>query len=1079
MLRTTKLLGPVLLLVTLPTLRAQNAGELVRAPEGVPVAKTDELWANLADVPGVRREGGMVVLAGLSGCRFQVIDFAGGDFVIWTPLGRTLIDLWRLEDGGSPTLLLWLGRARAAGATEVDALNLSNLANRARFWSTPLVGDTFGTDEGFVETRPGGRIWRRVDAPAAPDAKSLRYEVWMEASRAAGGLESAIRGDRRLKSVQGVLAGLVEMPDDDKERALLPPNLLMAPSVDMRPDVLRRLVRHGWLHRALGDAAAADAVRDAVLDAETLRVDRAYETSDGGRLEHLTDAFGREAWRRTERRGGSGANGIAVLHPEPWHLSIWSNLSKAWLEYQLPVGVDPFAPGAVRAAMSVDLRLWGRSFASWRPGRFEADGARWADWMSETDSDAHPNALANALPPHIVLLGPDADLHGLAVSTGLLRTSTGVSDADRFLSDAARLLSEVRTLELLGQYLWAYAFDSPDPARPELIGTEVYCGDQQNSALDTVGAACGGELRGDCDDLTALYIDILRRQGRFAVPMGTPEHVSALWVESGSDGVTAWIAQTGPTLEFKAPTLAEALALAYRSEDATRPFDPQSILGYYRLAPDDPVMDVLLPLEAFGDLALANDVVERAKLAYWGAAGAAHAAAEHAVTQWPDVLEPLTYRSGLHEAIGDFAGAAADSTRVLERATEQATRAHARAARLRAFALAGDLPRAGRDLDRLLAIDLSAFAVDEKPLVRGRFLLDVADALGSREETAELFARVVDAALVPALAPVLDELWRRRSDLTPDGGDGTGDARDSGAFGDDYGDEQLIDHAGRLLRCAIQVVDREGERRAGFPAEVDALGERYARIVAADPELGSAYRWESVGNVALLLARRGRATELRTPAAAIEWPGEVTQLTTAFDGDAGRVWQSTFLRWALVSPFYWVAELDTLLGRSERPDRAEVERLLAGLDRAVELCDPRGELDPLSETVARIGRLAATALLGDLDRFRALLGDVKSRGDVYEYGAVRETLAQLARHVDAPRWRPLVASWLDVVGHRPSVWWQPWRMVQAGLPDHAEVAGQLAAERSRGDDRFTLEPAALREAIARLRAAPGRSAERR
>ena len=117
-------------------------------------------------------------------------------------------------------------------------------------------------------------------------------------------------------------------------------------------------------------------------------------------------------------------------------------------------------------------------------------------------------------------------MHGIVVADGILRppSEPSTAEAERFLDDAARMLPDAGSLDLIGQYMVKYVYDSPDPTRPLLIGNRDDSSDIHQTAHQTLATVANGVCRGDCDDLSEIYQDIAARQGKLGYVISLPGH---------------------------------------------------------------------------------------------------------------------------------------------------------------------------------------------------------------------------------------------------------------------------------------------------------------------------------------------------------------------------------------------------------------------------------------------------------------------------------------------------------------------------------------------------------------------------
>ena len=155
---------------------------------------------------------------------------------------------------------------------------------------------------------------------------------------------------------------------------------------------------------------------------------------------------------------------------------------------------------------------------------WSADLALWRESVPPPESRPDIHLIRDYLPPHIVRTRPNGDILGIRLENGELIPPANDSSqaAESFINQAAIILDTGAKLDLIGQYLLFYVYDSPDPTRPFLIGQDNLSGDIHQTTYQTLGTVAGGQFRGDCDDLSEVAHLILERQGH--IP-----HVISSW----------------------------------------------------------------------------------------------------------------------------------------------------------------------------------------------------------------------------------------------------------------------------------------------------------------------------------------------------------------------------------------------------------------------------------------------------------------------------------------------------------------------------------------------------------------------
>ena len=187
--------------------------------------------------------------------------------------------------------------------------------------------------------------------------------------------------------------------------------------------------------------------------------------------------------------------------------------------------------------------------------------------------------VKNYLPPHIIVRDSSKAIHYIITPHGKLRPAADGSreEAQRFMVDASKTLPDAAHLDLISQYIFKYIYDSPDPTMPTLLGSRDINSDIHQTAFQTLSTTVGGICRGDCDDLSELGELIVEKQDKIGHVVSLPGHAALAWAENYDDQWHVFVLQTGPTLQFSAPRLQDALRATYQSFDASEAFDPNGV----------------------------------------------------------------------------------------------------------------------------------------------------------------------------------------------------------------------------------------------------------------------------------------------------------------------------------------------------------------------------------------------------------------------------------------------------------------------------------------------------------------------
>ncbi len=213
-------------------------------------------------------------------------------------------------------------------------------------------------------------------------------------------------------------------------------------------------------------------------------------------------------------------------------------------------------------------------------GRAEGDALLWDEAIAEDSSGRFDPSVGPPgwnYPLHVLQRDDQGDPVLLATLSGVVESPdfSVVADGaarraaeDEWLSDTAETLSTPGELGLIFHQFFRYCSDSPLPERPNLIGSHFGLSDTHQTVYQSLERRWVGRLIGDCDDLAEFFQVLTRRQGKLSHVMQLPAHAAAGYVERTPEEQYRFIVlQTGPVMQFTAPTLNEAVELAYRSFD--------------------------------------------------------------------------------------------------------------------------------------------------------------------------------------------------------------------------------------------------------------------------------------------------------------------------------------------------------------------------------------------------------------------------------------------------------------------------------------------------------------------------------
>lgn len=973
-----------------------------------------------------------------------------GDPVVDTPAGRVSV------------------QRRLVSAARADAVQalllLSPLAAEAalggelRLAEGPLTGLHLRAGEAVIAA---GALLKPDPAPApdrGPDLAALREAITALSSDLDRlDLEPAAR--RAVGDVLGKLPLSEHAGDID----------------DASPDFCRRVVRSGWLRSHFPGLASDEAVEQAVRAAETPRPVRRW-TGTNAEMAEMRDAFGRGGWMlRTSTRSAWMAD-----HPEPTY---FGGMPAMVVVAELAPGADPVRPEAGQVSAARSWRLadgdWLQVAAWTADGRIEVPDGPWGRHVPRR---TRTPAVGDWMPPHIVIPALSGDPLLIATAHGAVVPPRDASPAEgeRFLVEAARGLPDAAHLDLIGQYLLRYVYDSPDPRRPLLIGNKRDKGDIHQTSLQTLSTAAGGQFRGDCDDLAELYESIAERQGRTAHVIGVPGHAACAWAERRADSWHVFVLQTGPALEFSDAALPTALGRAYNHFDDADTFDPNGLGVLLRFSNENQRGSWRLSWRIFEDPEYARLMIDVQKDWHYSTYQRGIAKMRNLIAaNAREGAETANFRelSGLYSFTGQYGLAADHHAKAIE-----LTRDDPLSQLYMQVELLGHLLDAGRRQEaREAALDLLDRRIPEQTKNLGPNLMQVgaqmAATLASHGHR-DLAVR----ALRPAIAMLSDRIAETFGRKQRGKGPAThpvagltilGDWLESADFEQNVWDnnnalQQFRRLSQRLAATAILCLERAAPADIAADADLQVL----ARFVQTwldriafrdiDDDYEAQFRYATAGRAygTLLGAERFGALLEAAPRGG----GDAEAMRRRAGGlvqvlvDAGRIADST--------P-YWSGLLMEMFDRDrETFDRA---RAVAVADRAMAAyASAKGTaLDhPQIALQAHLAALIRALVAEDEPALRALLKAAADRGDKDWVDDTAQWLGDAARWLPQPWYARVLAAWNDTIGYEPKYFWIAWRAALGKAPAHAIMAAELAVKRFPENADFREELAYMQQVLA-------------
>lgn len=1030
------------------------------APPALDPAVAD-LKSRLPAVPSVVERDGRLWWQGKDAS--EALPFTGIDEQrqpqVEAACGTVVVQRRLIEDGRTDALQALIRLAPIAKE--------AGLAEGLRLAEGPLTGLHLRTAEAVVLA--GGVLAKQE--VAAPDRGSEIAEM----REAIATLKAELPGlDMDEPARRALGAVLDKLPSAERGGEL----------DDASPEFCRRVVRSGWLRQFFPALQSDDRIEAAVRIAERPLAVKRW-SGPAGELAELHDAFNRVSWTlRTKERSA-----WLTDHPEPIY---FPGMPAMVTVVETAPGSDPLAgsPNALSARTWRQLDGDWMPVAAWKAGEplRIADGA----WAKAVPRRTRSPNVGDWVPAHLVVTSPLGDVLALATAGGAVIPPRDASPAEgeRFLVEAAKALPDAAHLDLIGQYLLRYVYDSPDPRRPTLIGNKQDKGDIHQTALQTLANTAGGMFRGDCDDLAELYETISERQGHTAHVIGVPGHAACAWAERRSDAWHVFILQTGPALEFADADpkmgLQNALGRAYKHFDDADAFDPNGLGVLLRFTDENQRGPWRLSYRIFEDPEYARIMIDVQKDWHFSTYQRGIAKMQALIATGErngrdESKETANFRelSGLYSFTGQYALAAEYHQKSIDLTKDEPV-----SALYMDVELIGHLFDAGKAHQaREVALDLIERQIPAQGKALGPSLMQVSAQLANilaGHQARDLALRALRPGLAMFNERLADTLGRKQQRPNqPDaaqqpvaGLNALGDWLEGPAF-----DQNLWDN-----HPALQQFRRLSQVLAG--STIACLDGATQAELAADPDLQLAARFAQVwldrvafrdiddpGEALFRYATAGKAYATLLGAErfqplldAAPKPGTLTETPRRRIGGIAQVVLDA--GWIKASPPYWSSQLFELFERDK--DTFDAKRAILLADNCLEAAAALkgSELEhPRIALLTHLSGLIRALVSQDEASLRQHLRVVKERADKDWYDETSQWLGDAARRLDPAWYAKVLNAWDQEVHYKPKYFWIAWRAALNKAPKHALMAAELAAQRFADDPAFADELQFMRKVL--------------
>jgi hypothetical protein len=968
--------------------------------------------ADLPHSPGIVRDDmgsrwRMLTISGLDGARDVLVEVDGRRLAV----SRTLVA--QDDSQAAAALPALIARALSAG---LDPTTLR--LDRGLLTGIHLRGtDVLVLDHAVL---------RRENLPATSSERRTGV------TDAASALVAALKRSDHTPPVQAALQQLLSTLDRTTVE-----------NEEYRPALVRRLIARGWLDDVLGAMPELAPLRDAVKAADTLHVVQRW-SGDDHQLEDLRDAFGR---RVLTLRSPS-----TCARLQEHAASSYDDTPTRMVVQHFPVGSDPLGSALPLAAEC----WWGRvRLAEWNASDgLRADTDTWRTTLADEGPGVDDDTVVDWRPPHLVLSDASGAVTAICTAHGLLRPAATASseERERFLADAARLCPDAAHLDLIGQYLFAYVHDSPDPKKPDLIGVRGTTGEIHQTIGQTIATVCAGVMRGDCDDLSEIYHALLTRQGHLPQVFNLPRHAACGWSHKQGDRWTTQVLHTGQPLAFHGDTLEESLAQVFGHFDQENTDNGTLVHVLLRFAGENTRSAWRLGSRIMRDAAYAQTMIDVQRDWHFHTFAQGIATMRRMISDGDAASANWSELAGLYRRTGQWQAAIAAERAAVALIDDPTAQLDARLT-LISLMVRGDQHAAAEQEAHALLTSLEQQFAKEQPDLHLRMIHNVYQRLDPEKNRA-LTADLLSRHLLPAMEaqrPNLTNWARTRFDarawMTQGG--------------------ELRSQAGSLIAATLERLKQPQHDLAG-DAELQrlmAFSEGWLNNLSfldnnERDDIMSSYG--IVGRLTATLLGDALFDDLlhkaQEPGA---WHDEHHQRGT------GLPQLVRDLPWIRISVPYWSGRLGTMLGDDEVPwNDAVVLDLIRHL-RAAIAANQRLGIDPNGQDhTLRWAALIEALVQRNEDALRAALRVYAERRDRHSDEMVTDNIAALAKHLPPTWFRRVLALWDEHAATKPGYFAIAWGCAIRGDVTQALEAGNLAAKRFADDPAFVAEYAYLQQVLA-------------
>lgn len=821
---------------------------------------------------------------------------------------------------------------------------------------------------------------------------------------------------------------------------------------EVTPAFARRLVRGGWLRTLMPEqAAGVTALEKAINEAERFRPVTLYEGT-GLKLAEVSDAFGRSnRWILTT------PSRVAYVQPHEEPLYYWALGEPApTLAVDLPPGSDPTAVND--QVVGVRLFQGPTLLAAWsKDAGFQAKTDIWRQaYPGKPHKGVDPNSITDVMPPHIVLTGLNGDIVRLYTAHGVLHPPKDgtTKEAERFLAEAAKSLPDPAHLDLIGQYILAYVYDSPDSRFPFLVGNRQVKSDIHQTAIQTLATATCGMIRGDCDDLSELYQAIAERQGRTAHVISLPQHAAVAFAEKKEDGNWhTYLLQTGPALQFSDPKLQVALEKLYKSFDENDTFDPDGLGLLLRFSGENTRGPWRLSYRIFSEPEYAKTMIDVQRDWHYQTYQRGIAKMKKLIADGDDDNANYRELSGLYSFTGQYDLAVEYHRKAIDLTSDPENRLSLTVELVQhLFDAKQDEPARQATLDIL---DQQLPKLKKDPVFKDRIAATQAQ-IGLQLAAALVHGKAYDLALRALKDTQLDDMAAKITQV--------GDWLNSPKF-----NQRVWDNAPQLLGMrrlflmysgiAVEVLDGIPQDELTTNPDLQLLARSLQDWLTSiafhdidEPE-DALSRYSIAGRFYTAMLGEDNLMKLID---SVELPKKNERDHAKRIGGLAQL--QLDLPYVKLSVPFWSSQLMQLFERERTTlDKKQVAALAQQVKISYDASKALGLEHNLFERNLHLVQVISATIAQDANLLRERLKWVKEKDDKRLRDDTAQWLGDVARFVPLDWYQQVVQIWKDELNYKPKYYWIAWRAALNHAPQHALKVAEFAKNEFKDDLSFAEE----------------------